>query len=722
MKSVMKLSAIVLVIVMMLTLGGTASAAGGKDIVILYTNDVHCAVDANIGYAGLAALKSELAAVNYVTLVDAGDALQGEVLGTLSKGSYLVDIMNKVSYDVIVPGNHEFDYGMDRFLELAELQSSDYICCNFIDLRTGEPVFDSYRMIACGDINVAYIGIDTPETFSKSNPTYFRDRTGKFIYSFCEGNDGQNLYASVQKAIDAAGSAGADYIIAVGHCGTNEQSSPWRSTDIIANVTGLNAFIDGHSHSVIPGLGVKDKDGNTVLLASSGTKFSYVGKLVIEPDGTISSELIADYNNRDADTAAFMGEIKAENEELLKTVVAGTSVDLTINNPDGTRAVRSKETNMGDLVADAYRIVGEADIGWVNGGGVRDGIAAGDITYEHIIAVHPFGNMLCVCKATGQEIIDALEMSARTCPTESGGFLQVSGLKFTIDTTVPSSVRIDDKGAFVGVDGARRVSGVQVLNGKTNTYEPIDLTRTYTLASHDYMLKSGGDGINMFMDNKYLIENGMLDNQVLITYITEKLGGVVPAAYSEPQERILLITSPFTDVVSANWFFPYVKADYEKGVIFGITETTFEPFTALSRAMFVTMLYRMENSPSVNGNVSAVFSDCEDGKWYSDAVLWAYRNRITDGLTSITFGPMEQLTRQQMAAIIYRYALYNGAPVIGEVSLGYSDAASVADWAKPGVGYCSAMGIMNGVTGGIFDPDGTANRAMGAAVVSRIAA
>lgn len=717
-----KLLSLLLVFMLAFALCGTAFAAEGQDIVILYTNDVHCAVDDNIGYAGLVAYRTEMAADNYVTLVDNGDALQGGVLGTLSEGSYLVDIMNEVGYDIIVPGNHEFDYGMDRFLELAVMQNTDYTCCNFIDLTTGAPVFDGYKMISYGDIDVAYIGIDTPETFSKSTPTYFQDAEGNYIYGFCEGNNGQDLYDAVQEAIDAAIAAGAEYVVAVGHCGTDEQSAPWRSTDIIANVTGLCAFIDGHSHSTIPSETVMDMADNPVVLTSSGTKLAAIGKLVIAADGTISSTLVTDYAEKDAAVAAYVDSIKAANEELLQTVVASTSVDLTIKNEDGTRAVRNKETNMGDLVADAYRIVGGADIGWVNGGGVRDSIPAGDITYEQIIAVNPFGNALCVVEATGQEIINALEMASRNCPTENGGFLQVSGLKYTIDTTVPSSVTVDDKGAFVSVVGARRVSDVQVMDSETGLYAPIDLAATYTLASHNYMLKSGGDGINMFKDNNFLLENVMLDNQVLITYITETLGGVVPAAYATAQERINVITSPYTDVVSDDWYFDYVLSAYDNGIMFGMTGTTFEPATSMTRAMFVTMLYRLENSPAVTGTVSETFTDCEAGMWYSDAVLWASQSGIVEGLTETTFGPTESISRQQMATILYRFALYNGAAAVTEASLSYDDAASVADWAGLGVTYCSDEGIMNGVTGNLFDPAGTANRAMGATVMTRIAA
>lgn len=703
--------------------GGSALAADSKDIVILYTNDVHCAVDDNIGYAGLAAYRTDiLKTSNYVSLVDAGDALQGGVLGTLSKGEYLVNIMNKLGYNVIVPGNHEFDYGMSRFLELAKLQSTNYVCCNFIDLKTNKPVFDSYKMISYGSVKVAYVGIDTPETFSKSTPSYFQDSSGNYIYGFCEGNNGADLYKAVQTAVDSAKAAGANYVVAVGHCGIDTQSAPWRSTDIIANVSGLAAFIDGHSHSVIASQNVTDKSGKTVVLTSSGTKLAAIGKVVIKADGSISSDLVTDYTAKDSEVAAYVNEIKAENDTLLKTVVAKTSVDLSIKNSDGTRAVRSRETNIGDLVADAYRTVGGADIGWVNGGGVRDSIAAGDITYSQIIAVNPFGNALCVCQATGQEIIDALEMASRSCPDENGGFLQVSGLKYAIDTTYASTVVVDDKKMFVKVAGIRRVKDVQVLSKTTDTYEPIVLTKTYTLASHNYMLKSGGDGINMFMDNIYTLENIMLDNQVLISYITDTLKGVVPASYSTTQNRITLVTSPFSDVASYDWYYTAVSNAYSKGIMNGTSASAFEPNSAMSRAMLVTMLYREAGSPAVSSSVSGIFADCADGQWYSNAVLWASQNKIAAGITSKTFEPNSPLTRQQMAAMLYRYAVYKGAAVQTDLSLKYSDASAIAEWAKAAVAYCAQKGLMTGEAATVFVPEDKASRAMGATVMSRLAA
>ncbi len=530
-----KLLSLLLALAMMFSLAVTANAeetAAKDDIVILHTNDAHCGYEA---YDKVAALAKDAD-----LLVDAGDAIQGGVIGTLSKGEYIVDIMNKVGYDVAIPGNHEFDYGMDRFLELAkDYAEYPYISANFVD-QNGEPVFDAYQIFDVNGTKVAFVGLSTPETFTKSTPTYFQDKNGNYIYGFCEGGNGQELYDAAQKAIDAAEAAGADYVIGLGHLGIDQESSPWTSKEVIAHTSGFDAFIDGHSHSTFAET-VKDKDGSDVAFAQTGTKLANVGKLTIKADGTITCENIDLANvTADADTTAFIAGVTEKFDALQKKVVAKSEVELTINGADGKRAVRNSETNLGDLCADAYRVMLGADIAFVNGGGVRANIAAGDITYGDIVTVHPFGNEACLVKVTGQQIKDALELGASACPGENGGFLQVSGLTYTINTAIPSSVVKDDKDMFVKVDGAYRVTDIQVGG------QPLDVDKTYTLASHNYMLKSQGDGYAMFgTDNVEIIKDCvMIDNQVLINYIVGELGGTVGQEYAAPAGRITIVNEP----------------------------------------------------------------------------------------------------------------------------------------------------------------------------------
>lgn len=504
-----------------------------NDIVILHTNDVHCAIDDAIGYAGVAAYKAEMEAAygeDNVTLVDAGDAIQGGAIGTLSNGAFLVDIMNQVGYDIAVPGNHEFDYGMENFLTLAKERADyQYICANFIDLSTGIGVFPPYEIIDYGDTQIAYVGIDTPESFTKSTPAYFQDENGNYIYSFCQGGSGADLYNAVQLSVDSARSKGADYVVAIGHLGTEGSTPEWQAASVIGSTTGIDAFIDGHSHETYSRT-VKNKEGRDVVLAQTGTKLNAIGKLVIDPDtGKITDELVTDYEAKDPVTAQFIAALQEGFSDILNQVVAKTDVTLTSSDPaTGNRLIRNGETNLGDLVADAYRNVMGADIGLANGGGIRADLEQGDITYEDIINIHPYGNEMCVAEATGQEILDALELGASKYPEENGGFLQVSGLTYTIDSSIPSSVVKSDEGEFIKVDGAYRVKNV-LVNG-----EPLDLAKTYTVASHNYMIKNGGDGYVMFQDNKLIKDCTMLDNEVLIDYITKELGGSVGKEYSNP--------------------------------------------------------------------------------------------------------------------------------------------------------------------------------------------
>ena len=523
-----------------------AEETAAKDVVVLYTNDVHCGIDENIGYAGLAAYKKAFAKADYdVLLVDNGDAIQGGPVGTLSKGEYIIDIMNEVGYDVATIGNHEFDYGMDQFMALREKAKFPYVSANFTDLE-GKPILDPFVIKEAGGRKIAFVGASTPETFTKSTPTYFQNEKGEYIYDFCEGEDGKRLYAAVQKAVDDAREAGAEYVVVLAHLGIDGSSVPYTSSDLIVNTNGIDAVLDGHSHSTIEQEVVKNKDGEEVLLTSTGTKLAAVGALTIAADGTLSTRLHTESIFQDDETTAFVEGIKAQYGETLAKVVASSQVDLIVNDLTAVdsegkpiRIIRSQETNLGDLCADAYRLVSGADIGVVNGGGIRAAIPAGDITFEQIISVHPFGNAMCVVEATGQQILDALEKSVSKLPDENGGFLHVSGLTFTVDMSVPSTVVVDDKGNFVEVSGERRVKDVKVGG------EDIDPAKTYTLASHNYMLKSGGDGFNMFINDKLLQDEVMLDNQVLITYITENLGGVIGEEYAEPygQGRITIINA-----------------------------------------------------------------------------------------------------------------------------------------------------------------------------------
>ena len=577
-------------------MGSLQSLAADQDIVILFTNDIHCGVNDNIGYAGVALYKKEmLKETPYVTLVDAGDAVQGAPLGTLSEGEDIVAIMNEMGYEFVIPGNHEFDYKMPQFMRLASLLNCGYYSANFTD-ASGNRIFAPYKLFQYGDTKLAMVGVTTPESFTKSTPVYFQDEAGNYIYGFSEDETGEKLYAAVQDAVDSARNEGAEIVILVGHLGRNYVTERWSSESVLANTTGIDAMIDGHSHEEYTTT-VKNKNGEDVLLAQTGTKLQSLGKLVISPDDSIRAELVREIpaaqelsgtyvvqrgdslskiakrelgdeaawrelyhlnrsrikdpdriptglqltlpgssvvneagRNIDPATQDFINSIESQFNETLKTVIGQSSVDLTVNDPDtGLRAIRSRETNLGDLTADAYRAVTGADVAFSNGGGIRSDIPAGQITYRDALNVFPFGNSVCMVEATGQQIRDALEMGVRNLPEETGGFQQVSGMSFTVDTSIPSGVELDEKGNFVRVNGSYRVQDL-MIGGK-----PVDLSAVYKVASHNYMLLSGGDGMTMFTGCNVLMRDITTDVDALYTYINQDLGGVIGEEYADPR-------------------------------------------------------------------------------------------------------------------------------------------------------------------------------------------
>lgn len=506
------------------------------DVVILHTNDTHCGIEENMGYAGLVWYENQMKEETpYVTLVDAGDAIQGAPVGTLSEGEYLVQIMNKAGYDFAVPGNHEFDYGMEKLLGLSARLDCGYSACNFVNLPSKTQVFAPYRIMEYDDIQVAFVGVATPESITKSTPAYFQDQFGRYRFSFCEDETGEALYSQVQRAVDQARGEGADYVIMVGHLGDNGITEKWSSRSVIANTTGIDAAIDGHSHEVCVE-NVPNENGEMVVLTQTGTKFANIGKLTITTDGQIQASHVSTVTDaegnpaKDAEMENFINGIKSQYEESLKVVLGRTDVDLMDKDPEtGLRAVRKAETNLGDLCADASRYMMGADIGFMNGGGIRAGIEAGDITYEDALSVFPYGNMICMAEVSGQKIKDALEMGVKNYPEESGGFIHVSGLTYTVDSSVPSSVVLDEKRNFVSVGGEYRVRDIYVGE------EPLDVNRTYTLASHNYWLKSGGDGMSMLMGCPILKDETMVDVDTITSYISEYLGGTVGEEYKDPR-------------------------------------------------------------------------------------------------------------------------------------------------------------------------------------------
>ena len=510
------------------------------DVTILYTNDVHTYIDNKSPkptYAAIAALKKSIEDTGRdVLLVDAGDHIQGTAYGSMDDGATIIELMNEAGYDLATPGNHEFDYGMARAKAVIQEADFPYVSCNWVDLHTGFNVLPSVKFFFVGGRKIAFVGVTTPETFTKSTPAYFmNDAQTKYIYDILGGEDGQKLYDAVQKAIDKAEFWGADTIIGLGHLGVDPSSSPWTSEEVIAHTHGFTAFIDGHSHTVMANKQVTDASGKAVTLTQTGSYFKNIGKMTVGADGTITTELIDTYEGLDAAVAATASNWISAVDDMLGEEIAVGDTKFYINDPaTGKRRIRSGETNLGDFVADGiYTYFNEieelhCDVAIMNGGGIRTDVEAGPWSFKTCKTVSPFGNVACLMSVTGQQIQDALEFGARFAGAEgkeNGGFLQVAGARYTIHPMIPNTVQTNDKNVWTGSAAIPRVSNVEIYDKTTGTYQPLDPNATYALAGMNYTLRNLGDGFAMF-DGATLIKDYVSEDYLVMSSYAAMFGGV----------------------------------------------------------------------------------------------------------------------------------------------------------------------------------------------------
>ena len=511
-----------------------------SEVTILYTNDVHTYIDKQapeLTYAAIAALKQSYQnAGKKVLLVDAGDHVQGTAYGSMDQGASIIELMNAAGYDAATPGNHEFDYGMDRAKELMRDADFPYLSCNWVDLRTNLRVLPEIKVFVRGGVRIAFVGITTPETFTKSTPAYFMNKAQtKYIYDILGGEDGQKLYSAVQKAVDKAKCL-ADVVIGLGHLGVDPSSSPWTSEEVIAHTTGFDAFIDGHSHTVMENKQVADASGRLVTLTQTGSYFANVGEMTIAPDGTISTRLVSTYDQEDVAVAAEQAAWVNTVDDMLGEKIAVADTKFYITDPTtGKRRIRSGETNLGDFVADGiYTYFNEVeqlhcDIAIMNGGGIRSDEDAGYWTFKTCKQVSPFGNVACLMSVTGKQIQDALEFAARFAGAEgkeNGGFLQVAGATYEIHTDIPNTVQTDDKNVWIGsATGTPRVQNVKIYDRANGTYVPLDESKTYALAGMNYTLRNLGDGFAMF-DGAELIKDYVSEDYLVMSTYAMTFGGV----------------------------------------------------------------------------------------------------------------------------------------------------------------------------------------------------
>ena len=518
-------------------IGAPAASAcwfGDKsDVTILYTNDVHTYIDKQspkLTYAAIADLKQSYQnAGKDVLLVDAGDHVQGTAYGSMDEGASIIKLMNAAGYDVATPGNHEFDYGMDRAKAIMKEADFPYLSCNWVDLRTTLRVLPSVKVFVRGGRRIAFVGVTTPETFTKSTPAYFMDKAQrKYIYDIQGGEDGKKLYDAVQKAIDKAKLL-ADVVIGLGHLGVDPSSSPWTSEEVIAHTSGFDAFIDGHSHTVMENKQVQDASGKAVTLTQTGSYFANVGEMTIAADGTITTKLIPTHEGMDAGIAAMQTSWVNTVDDMLGEKIAVGDSDFYVSDPaTGKRRIRSAETNLGDFVADGiYTYFNEVeklhcDVAIMNGGGIRADVPAGDWTFKTCKQVSPFGNVACLMSVTGKQIQDALEFAARFAGEdgkENGGFLQVAGATYEIHTDIPNTVQTDEKNVWIGsATGTPRVQNVKIYDKASGSYLPLDPGATYALAGMNYTLRNLGDGFAMFDGAELIKDYVSEDYLVMSTY------------------------------------------------------------------------------------------------------------------------------------------------------------------------------------------------------------
>lgn len=490
-----------------------------KPIVILYENDVHCAIE---GYAAFAGLRDEIAAPDtaYVALVSSGDYLQGGSAGSLTLGESVMQMIDAVGYDAMGLGNHEFDYYTPQLLALLNGHHPPVTCLNLYD-KDGKAVLPPYIIRTYGPKKVAFVGVLTPETMTAERYAFY-DEADELLYDL--RND--DLAILTQQAVDAARAAGADYVVLLSHLGEEPEYPYAGSHDIVAATRGIDVVLDGHTHSVIPCEMVANRDGVPVPVSQTGTAFHNIGKLTIATDGSISVELIPteSVEARSEAVAAKLASVQQSLVDIISVPVGESEVDLLITDGNGERMVRKAETNTGDLLCDAMRSAMGTDIAISNGGGIRADVPAGPLVYGDINNIFPFINYLCKIEATGQEILDVLEHCTSKAPAkEDGDFPQCSGIRYTVHTAT------------------HRVSDVFVLDG-TGQWKALDPAATYTVATINYCVRGGGFG-RIWAACKVLEQSEILYCDAVVKFISHALGGHIGPDYAKPQGRITFVNN-----------------------------------------------------------------------------------------------------------------------------------------------------------------------------------
>jgi len=496
---------------------GCHVAMAQKSIVILYENDAHCGID---GYTKMAGLRDAISRADtaYVGAVCVGDFLQGNTTGAISKGQYIVDIMRYMDYHAITLGNHEFDYGVPRMVQLLEQVDAPVVCANLYEAGEPQPMFAPYVIHQYGDKKVAFVGACTPETMILEGYSFY-DTNGILLYDLKQ----KTFYQLIQQAVDDARKAGADYVVLISHVGETTQSMGFNSHLLVNHTRGIDVVLDGHSHNIFENAKATNLDGQEITVTQTGTQFANVGKLVITPEGRFITQLMKgkDIPYENAKVTAITDSIRQMVKAVTSKVVAKSDYTLVVSDENDQWIVRAEETNAGDLVADAYRYAMKADIGFENGGGIRNDIEAGDITYGDIIGMLPYDNTLRRISVTATQLKEMLTRCTSLVPVLDGNFPQCSGLRFTVHSK------------------SHTVSDIEILQ-EDGSYAPIDMQRTYSVALTNYNHEGGGF-FDSFKKCPVLQESTIRYYEALSDYLTKVLGGNTGETYAQPQGRIKIV-------------------------------------------------------------------------------------------------------------------------------------------------------------------------------------
>lgn len=658
-------------------------------ITILHTNDVHgnAMEDEKSGKLGFAKLKAFVDSKEDAILLDAGDMTHGTTFATISSGVSIIELMNKLGYKAMVPGNHDYNYGKEGLAKLNDIADFPILQANIVDAN-GKTTLNPNTIIEVNGVKVGIFGIVTPETKNKSNP---KNTMGLTFVDYIK---------SAEEQVAELKEEGADVIVALVHLGL-DAASVERSDVLAEKVDGIDLIVDGHSHSVLP----EGKVVNDTLITQAGEHLKNIGEVTINvKNGEIVSktaqlhpyEELKDLKANE-DILKAIEKVEETNKPFLERVVGKTDVEL-----DGVREnVRAGETNLGNLITDAMLDVSGADIAITNGGGIRASIDVGDITMGEILQSFPFTNYPVVLEIKGADVLEALEFGVDSAPEVVGKFPHVGGMTFKYDPNQAPGNRVFD--AMVGE-------------------EALDPEKTYKLVTNDFMAV-GGDGYEMLAKGTKLAEYPLL-SEVLAKYIEAnetvkpEVEGRITIGEKPLAEGEEKVEKPRFDDIENHWAKDYILAMADENIFIGVGGKTFAPETKISRAMLLTTLHRIDGEK--DAKAKANYKDIKEGDWYKKSIAWAVENKVALENKGEEFKPNEDLSREEMAVILANYLAYKEVGFNDVKPKDFADEGEISDFAKEGIDRVVVAGIMEGKLDNMFDPQGTATRAEVAKVLYKV--